>query len=133
MKRRGTVTTSKDRVSSVRRVARRAGSLALLFLLAFGQRVADSKYSILETSSLYAIATARCLPLGSLAVLGDVTQFITLKAANSLAAACRVPSYSIRDKVSISRKWIIRLSYLTAVVCALSESLTQKRAFSVIT
>ena len=87
MKRRGPVTTSGDRVDSVRRVARRAGSLALLFLLAFGQRVADGSYSILKASSLSATATARCLPLGRPAVLQDVTHFITLEAANSLAAA----------------------------------------------
>ena len=87
MKRRGLVTTSGDRVDSVGRVARRACSLALLYLLAIGQRVADCRYSILEASCLSANATAKCLPLGGPAVLRDVTRFITVEAGNSLAAA----------------------------------------------
>ena len=133
MKRRGPVTTSRDRVDSVRRVARRAGNLALLFLLAFSQRVADSGHSMLEASSLFATATARCLPLGSPPVLRDATHFITVEAANSLAAAWRVLSFSIKAKVYISRRGIMRFSSPTVPVDALSVSSTWQQATFVIT
>ena len=86
MKRQGLVKTSEDRVDFVCSVPMRAGNLALIFLLAFNQRVADSKYLILKASSLFVTATARCLPLEGTAILRDDTHFITVKAANSLAA-----------------------------------------------
>ena len=132
MKRRGPLTTTGDRDDSVRRVARSASNLTL-FLLAFRQRIADSRYSILDASSLSATATARCLPLGGPAILRDVTHYITVKAANFLAATWGVPSSSIKAKVPIPRRGGYTTVLSDGPYHALSESSTRKRATSVIT